>query len=217
MPNQFKPSRLGLTGADINGYLSKTELEYFSLKYHEKGDMLYADEPSIVVLKKGRAKLSFLEHGEEFILYQLKDNGMTVLDEVCALEFLEPSCSLLLKVSEAEMLLSNENFAKEYSQILLEIILLQRQINRSVIFEDARGRIATFLIELAQEQNLTQNGYFYIFLPFSLKILSSFVGLRRQSASTIFNELIKEGTLAKLSQHEFLILDKDRLQSYTNS
>ena len=85
-----------------------------------------------------------------------------------------------------------------------------------ILFEDAKGRIANFLIELANEQDLKQNGYQYVFLPFSLKVLSSFVGLKRQSASTAFNELIKDDIIRKITPHEFLIIDHEKLESYTN-
>jgi len=80
----------------------------------------------------------------------------------------------------------------------------------------ATSRIANFLIELANEQDLKQNGYRYVFLPFSLKVLSSFVGLKRQSASTAFNELIKDDIIRKITPHEFLIIDHEKLESYTN-
>nr|WP_315113884.1 helix-turn-helix domain-containing protein [uncultured Campylobacter sp.] len=63
---------------------------------------------------------------------------------------------------------------------------------------------------------MTQNGYRYVFLPFSLKVLSSFVGLKRQSASTAFNELIKEDVIRRITPHEILIIDFEKLQKYTN-
>ena len=113
-------------------------------------------------------------------------------------------------------LLKNERFAKAYADTLVNISLLQRQIIKSILFESAKGRIANFLVELAAEQNLTQNGYHYVFLPFSLKVLSSFVGLKRQSASTAFNELIKDDIIRRITPHEILIVDYEKLQSYTN-
>ena len=113
-------------------------------------------------------------------------------------------------------LLKNERFAKAYADTLVNISLLQRQIIKSILFESAKGRIANFLVELAAEQNLMQNGYHYVFLPFSLKVLSSFVGLKRQSASTAFNELIKDDIIRRITPHEFLIVDYEKLQSYTN-
>ena len=113
-------------------------------------------------------------------------------------------------------LLKNERFAKAYADSLANIALLQHQIIKSILFESAKGRIANFLIELAAEQNLTQNGYRYVFLPFSLKVLSSFVGLKRQSASTAFNELIKEDVIRRITPHEILIIDFEKLQKYTN-
>ncbi|MFC2491081.1 MAG: helix-turn-helix domain-containing protein, partial [Campylobacter curvus] len=95
------------------------------------------------------------------------------------------------------------------------VFLLRKNLRN--ICQRAQGRIANFLIELANEQDLKQNGYHYVFLPFSLKVLSSFVGLKRQSASTAFNELIKDDIIRKITPHEFLIIDYQKLQSYTSS
>ncbi|MDO4875569.1 MAG: helix-turn-helix domain-containing protein, partial [Campylobacter sp.] len=119
-------------------------------------------------------------------------------------------------LSEISEILSNSNVADEILKAVLNAVIVQRQIIKSILFEDAKGRIANFLIELAKEQDLKQNGYHYVFLPFSLKVLSSFVGLKRQSASTAFNELIKDDIIRKITPHEFLIIDYEKLESYTN-
>lgn len=212
----MKISRLGLISISVADILSESELAVFEHETFEKGNVIYAQEPTIIILLEGGAKLSFLEYGDEFIIYHMQSENLTILDESCVIEFLESSKILKTTVQNTKFLLQNHKFADVYSKALLGIIMVQRQISKSVLFEDAKGRIATFLIELAEEQNLKQHGFWYIFLPFSVKILSSFVGLKRQSASTAINELIKEGIIRKVTQHEFLILDKEKLRSYSN-
>ncbi|MBF0927466.1 MAG: Crp/Fnr family transcriptional regulator, partial [Campylobacter concisus] len=170
----------------------------------------------IIVLKSGSAKLSFFEDGEEFILYHLEKNNIAILDDNCAFEVLEDAQIYVIRLDEIGEILHNPKAASEILTTTLNTIIVQRQITKSILFEDAKGRIANFLIELANEQDLKQNGYQYVFLPFSLKVLSSFVGLKRQSASTAFNELIKDDIIRKITPHEFLIIDHDKLESYTN-
>ena len=196
----MKKSRLGLLQTQITKILTQNELDKFEYKELPKASIIYAEEIKIIILKSGCAKLSFFEDGEEFILYHLESNNIAVLDDNCAFEILEDAKIYSINLSEAA----------------LNAIIVQRQIIKSILFEDAKGRIANFLIELAKEQDLKQNGYHYIFLPFSLKVLSSFVGLKRQSASTAFNELIKDDIIRKITPHEFLIIDYEKLESYTN-
>ncbi len=212
----MKKSRLGLLQTQILDILTQSELDKFEYKNLPKTSIIYAEEIKIIILKSGCAKLSFFEDGEEFILYRLEANNIAVLDDNCAFEILEDAKIYSINLSEISEILSNVNVVDEILKAALNAIIVQRQIIKSILFEDAKGRIANFLIELAKEQDLKQNGYHYIFLPFSLKVLSSFVGLKRQSASTAFNELIKDDIIRKITPHEFLIIDYERLESYTN-
>ncbi|WP_103583110.1 Crp/Fnr family transcriptional regulator [Campylobacter concisus] len=212
----MKKSRLGLLQTQILDILTQSELDKFEYKNLPKTSIIYAEEIKIVILKSGCAKLSFFEDGEEFILYRLEANNIAVLDDNCAFEILEDAKIYSINLSEISEILSNVNVVDEILKAALNAIIVQRQIIKSILFEDAKGRIANFLIELAREQDLKQNGYHYVFLPFSLKVLSSFVGLKRQSASTAFNELIKNDIIRKITPHEFLIIDYEKLESYTN-
>ena len=212
----MKKSRLGLLQTKILEILTPSELEKFEFKELPKTSTIYTEDIQIIVLKSGSAKLSFFEDGEEFILYHLEKNNIAILDDNCAFEVLEDAQIYVIRLDEIGKILHNPKAASEIITTMLNTIVVQRQITKSILFEDAKGRIANFLIELANEQDLKQNGYRYVFLPFSLKVLSSFVGLKRQSASTAFNELIKDDIIRKITPHEFLIIDHEKLESYTN-
>ena len=212
----MKKSRLGLLQTQILDILTQSELDKFEYKNLPKTSIIYAEEIKIIILKSGCAKLSFFEDGEEFILYRLEANNIAVLDDNCAFEILEDAKIYSINLSEISEILSNVNVVDEILKAALNAIIVQRQIIKSILFEDAKGRIANFLIELAKEQDLKQNVYHYIFFTFSIKLLSSFVGLKRQSASTAFNELIKNDIIRKITPHEFLIIDYEKLESYTN-
>ena len=212
----MKKSRLGLLQTKILEILTPSELEKFEFKELPKTSTIYTEDIEIIILKSGSAKLSFFEDGEEFILYHLEKNNIAILDDNCAFEVLEDAQIYVIRLDNIDEILHNQKAASEILTTTLNTIIVQRQITKSILFEDAKGRIANFLIELAREQDLNQNGYRYVFLPFSLKVLSSFVGLKRQSASTAFNELIKDDIIRKITPHEFLIIDYEKLESYTN-
>ena len=212
----MKKSRLGLLQTHILDILTQDELEKFEFKELPKTSTIYTEDIEIIILKNGSAKLSFFEDGEEFILYHLEKNNIAILDDNCAFEVLEDAQIYVIRLDKIGEISDNPKAASEILTTTLNTIIVQRQITKSILFEDAKGRIANFLIELANEQDLKQNGYRYVFLPFSLKVLSSFVGLKRQSASTAFNELIKDDIIRKITPHEFLIIDHEKLESYTN-
>lgn len=208
-------SRLQLIQTKILDTLSPTDLSKFKYRCVEKGACFYTDSLEIFIVKKGLAKLSLIEDGEEFIIYTVLENNLTILNEVCVLEFLENSEIYSLDGKKLHEISQNENFYKAYIDTLTDIVVMQHKILKSILFETAKARIANFFIELAQEQNLRQNGYYCVFLPFSIKVLSSFVGLKRQSASTALNEFLKDNIIRKMSQHEFMIIDFKQLEAYT--
>ena len=207
-------SRIGRSSFEIIQTVLKDELSNLKCEIIKKGTVFYTDSIKIIIMKSGFAKLSFLENGEEFIIYTLKKDNLTILNEISVLEILEDSEIYMIDVDDANKILKNEAFKDVYIQILTDIVLIQRNIMRSILYKNAKSKVASFLVELALEQNLKQNGFYYVFIPFSMQVLSSFVGLRRQSASTEFNKLIKENIIKKVSPQEILILDFKKLQEY---
>ena len=155
----MKKSRLGLLQTQILDILTQSELDKFEYKNLPKTSIIYAEEIKIIILKSGCAKLSFFEDGEEFILYRLEANNIAVLDDNCAFEILEDAKIYFINLSRISEILSNVNVVDEILKAALNAIIVQRQIIKSILFEDAKGRIANFLIELAREQELKQNGY----------------------------------------------------------
>lgn len=207
-------SRFQLDSPNILNELTPGELSCFKHTKFDRGESVYSDLPKIFIIKSGSAKLSLIEDGEEFIICTVFENAVILLSEITVLEFLEDSQACSINVQMLETNLNNAKFYKIYSNTLCNTITMQQKIIKSILFDNAKARIANFFIELAQEQNLKQNGYYCVFLPFSVKVLSSFVGLKRQSASTALNEFLKDNIIRKMSQHEFIILDFKQLENY---
>ena len=155
----MKKSRLGLLETDILDVLDQNELAKFNREFLAKGAAIYAESIKVVIFKSGSGKLSFFEDGEEFIVYHLQKDNISIVDDVCVLEILEDSEIYSIDADDMGELLKNERFAKAYADTLVNISLLQRQIIKSILFESAKGRIANFLVELAAEQNLTPKFY----------------------------------------------------------
>ncbi|WP_258033122.1 hypothetical protein [Campylobacter concisus] len=141
----MKKSRLGLLQTQILDILTQSELDKFEYKNLPKTSIIYAEEIKIIILKSGCAKLSFFEDGEEFILYRLEANNIAVLDDNCAFEILEDAKIYSINLSEISEILSNVNVVDEILKAALNAIIVQRQIIKSILFEDAKGRIANFI------------------------------------------------------------------------
>ena len=159
---KMKKSRLGLLQTHILDILTQDELEKFEFKELPKTSTIYTENIEIIVLKSGSAKLSFLKMGRN-LSFIIRKNNIAILDDNCAFEVLEDAQIYVIRLDEIGEILHNPKAASEILTTTLNTIIVQRQITKSILFEDAKGRIANFLIELANEQDLKQNGYRYVF------------------------------------------------------
>lgn len=186
--------------------LDDAELSKFRYICYAKSNLIYANNIKFIILKKGRAKLSYFENGKEFIMHYLDAGNMVFLDESCVCEILEDSEVYELSLFHLEKLIENGNFTMSLLNSLLRSLLLNRQILKEVVFCDIQDRLLLFLQNLALEQDEIIDGLYCVTLPFSVKILADFLGFKRQSVSTALNKLIKDGLLRKFNNHKFLII-----------
>lgn len=208
-------TRFNIAVIDIDKTFKEDELNHLKLQQVKKSTILYGDDknPILVIVKNGKAKLSIIDSGKEFIIFRIIKNNLVVLNQMVTLEFVEDSEIYMIEADK--FIYFNKNLKNIYNQALLNIIFAQRRIIQEILFENLEGKIARFILELVKEQNLTQNGYELFIMPFSITVLSSFIGVERQSASRAFNKLIKDGTISKIAPNQYIIKDKQKLISYT--
>lgn len=186
-------------------FLTDEELVKFRHMNYVKQNMLYANKVKFIIIKSGKAKLSYFENGKEFILNFAKSGNMLFLDKNTALEFLENSEVLELSLFNIENLLKNKSFCMSLINTLIRTIILQRELIKDVVFKDLEGRLKSFLQNLANEQNEFIRDKQVLTMPFSVKILSELLGFERQSVSTMFNKLIKDEKLQKIGKNRFIL------------
>lgn len=110
----MEKSRLGLLQTEAIATLSDEELAMFEHQVIKKGYVFYSEAPKVFIFKSGQAKLSFFEDGEEFIINYLNKDNITILNEICALEFLEDSEIYTIDASGLGEILANRSFCEAY-------------------------------------------------------------------------------------------------------
>ena len=76
--------------------------------------------------------------------------------------------------------------------------------------------VASFLLEVAVAQNKNLESSSIISLNLSVKELSSFIGSKRQTVSTVFNELLKKKILTKQDNTRYEISNLEALKEWTH-
>lgn len=198
-------SRFSLGEYEDYKFLTDEELVKFRHIYYLKQNMIYANKVKFIIIKSGRAKLSYFENGKEFILSFARTGNMLFLDKNTVLEFLENSEILELSLFNIKNLLKNQPFCMSLINTLIRTIILQRELIKDVVFKDLEGRLKSFLQNLANEQNEFIRDKQVLTMPFSVKILSELLGFERQSVSTMLNKLIKDEKLQKIGKNRFIL------------
>ncbi len=201
-------NRMKIDCIDIENILTSEELKLFPIeKYYKKNILYYKENVSVIIIKSGSAKVVFYEEGEEFILYYLTKNNMYVLESSCMLEFMEESEIYVIDVKTFPEKVQNIDFCNILLGSIVEEVMLERKIINHLVFDCCKERMASFLLDLYEKD---QDIYFS--LDISMEELSHFIGSKRQTVSTIFNDFLKDNIIEKTEHHNYVIRDMHALK-----
>ncbi len=188
-----------------------------NLQKFRKGSVIYPDynghfdSIKFIFIKKGLAKSIFFDEGEEFILYLLEQRNMDILGGTCMIEFLEDSEVYISDILPVFDLLKDEQISQILITSIVKKSVLERRIIKNLVFGKSKKKVAYFLMDIASYFK-TEN----IPLDFDLSVqdLANFVGLKRQTVSSICQELLKKNIIKRTHGKHFIINDMEKLKKY---
>jgi len=209
-------SRINIDSVDLSSVLSEDQFNSIPVKKFSKNNIEYSDDKlNLFVFKKGKAKVCIYGDEQEFVLYHLEKNNIIIPVETCVIEFLEESEVYVIDAIQFEDFFQTPSFATAVLASLKLRAEIERKIIQMLVFKNCRTRISYFLVEVALMQRyLDKKEDVIINLDFSMQEFSTFIGAKRQTVSTVFNELISEKIIEKIGFHKYKILDWNRLRSF---
>jgi len=214
----MRTCRMHIDAYDLEQILSEEELHNFIVRRYKKGEIRYpSDEVKLLVMKKGRGKVSFLNNGKEFILYYLNNGNIYVMHPDTVIEFLEDSEMLELKAKDFPSVFNNKYFCNLVLNSFTKIMIIEKEIIKNLVFNDCKKRIACFILDIAECNGVKTDEGIEIDLDVKIKDIANIVGLQRQTASKIINEMIYEGIIEKKDTNVYLIKDIKELENFVNS
>lgn len=213
----MESSRIRIDSINLSSILSNDEFKSIPIKKFHKGNLAY-DNKSLVlyVFKSGKAKAIIYGNDEEFILYYLIKDNIIIPEESCVIEFLEESEVYLIDAEKFSHFFRNEKFSTAVIASLKQRAVMERRIIKNLVFKSCKNKLASFLLEVAAAQNgnnIENNSS--ITLKLSVKELSAFIGSKRQTTSTIFNEFLKKNILEKKNSTCYIIKNLPKLKEWT--
>lgn len=179
----------------------------------DEGSMLY-------IINKGQVKISRLsETGKEVILAILGEGDF--FGEMSLLDGLARSANVIT-LTEAELfVLYRGTFLKLIEKnpkiaigLLKELALRLRKSDtqiKSLSLFDATGRVATTLIQIAEDSGTIKDGTVKIQNLPNQRDLANIAGTSRETISRILNAFVEEGTVTK-EKGKLFINDYDRFK-----
>lgn len=213
----MESSRIRVDAVNLSSILSNEEFKSIPIKKFSKGNIAYDNKSlTLYVFKSGKAKAIIYENDEEFILYYLIKDNIIIPEESCVIEFLEESEVYLIDAEKFSHFFRNEKFSTAVISSLKQRAVMERRIIKNLVFKSCKNKLASFLLEVAsaQNNNIVENNTIILF-NLSVHELSLFIGSKRQTVSTVFNELLKKKILMKKDQSHYAINDLEKLKEWT--
>jgi len=211
----MESNRLRIDSIDLSKILSNEDFISLPIRKFKKGNLEYEDGSlTLYVFKSGKAKASIYEDGEEFILYFLQANNIIIPETSCAIEFLDDSEVYLIDAEKFVSLFSYKEFSTSVIRSLKHRAELERNIIKNLVFKSCKRKVAAFFMDIATTQNNIIDNKYFINIDLSVKVLSSFIGSKRQTVSTIINELKRKKIIEKIDKNRYVIHKFDELENY---
>ncbi len=205
--------RISIDSFNLDEILTKDDMDKFDHLRFEKGEIKYPDEHTkLLIFKSGEAKVSILDGGKEFILYFLSKNNIYVIYENSIIEFLEDSEILSLDARKYPKVFDNPKFCNLVLNSFKNIMMLEKDIIKGLVFDNCKKRIISFLVSVANTNGKIRSDGIEIDLEVKIKELANFIGSQRQTVSILLNRLIDDKIIKKLGNEKYLILDFKRLK-----
>jgi hypothetical protein len=209
----MKTCRINIDSFDLEQILTEEEMHHFTIRKYKKGEIRYpSDQVKLLIMKKGKGKVSFLEDGKEFILYYLRRYNFYVMHPDTVIEFLEDSVMLELKASDFPGVFNNKLFCNLVLNSFTKIMMIEKEIIKGLVFNDCKKRIACFLLDIVETGGVETDDGIEIDLDVKIKDIANIVALQRQTASKIINEMIQDNILEKKEKNIYLIKDRAKLE-----
>lgn len=175
-------------------------------------------ENSVFVVLSGELRVYVSYEGREFTLFFLGTGEV----------FTTHSKMIVVAKKPSEILVTS---LKNFEQALIAIpglsvsiiVSLARGLGSAVrvieglAFRDVKHRLIYFLLETAKERGRKVEDGIAITFDYSIEDVATLIGSTRQSTSMMFNELVRDGHLARVNRKLIIIHDLKRLQRLTET
>jgi CRP-like cAMP-binding protein len=205
---------------ELLAFLLKPEnqhyLSRFSRRSYEEKNLVsdrQTRKGGVFVVTSGRLRVYLSYEGREFTLLFLNPGDVFSLHSHAMVEAKQPSEILVADLeSFSEILVHFPHLSLSAISTIGKMLSNTTHIIEDLVFRDVKSRLLRFLIESTEDKG--RAGPMGIEVPFELNTedVAMLIGSTRQSTSSLFNQLIKEGYVVRLNRKLILVKDVEALK-----
>lgn len=186
-------------------------LQQFRSKKFRKGERIsspHMDCDDVLIVSTGRLRV-FLSYGErEFTLYYLEAGDIFTTHTRAWIEAVKDSAIMVSSTRTfGQHLVNHPEIAVQMTGILGDMLGSSWDVIEGIIFHDAKTRLIAFILSLGKERSeITENGAEFE-CDLTMEDISLIIGSTRQTTSSLFNVLIKDGDILRVSKNRYAIVD----------
>lgn len=186
-------------------------LQQFRSKKFRKGERIsspHMDCDDVLIVSTGRLRV-FLSYGErEFTLYYLEAGDIFTTHTRAWIEAVKDSSIMVSSTRTfGQHLVNHPEIAVQMTGILGDMLGSSWDVIEGIIFHDAKTRLIAFILSLGKERGeMTENGAEFD-CDLTMEDISLIIGSTRQTTSSLFNVLIKDGDILRVSKNRYAIAD----------
>lgn len=184
-------------------------LDEFRCKQYSKGQVISlpgTGNNEVLLVLSGRVRVYLSYEGREFTLCFLEPGDIFSTHTRAFLEASKESALMLIAASEfRNKIRTFPEFAMVMTGILGEVLGSTLDIIEGMIFHDTQYRLIEFILSWGQESGVQTPVGLRFECDLSMEDISLLIGTTRQTASSLFNNLIRNGYLVREGRKVFII------------
>ncbi|WP_024791386.1 Crp/Fnr family transcriptional regulator [Lebetimonas sp. JS032] len=210
MPN----CRILIESKDIEKILKSDYFDNIPKRYLKKNEICFPNSERILIIKKGKIKVTYYNNEKEITLYYLCKNNMAYCNQNNIIKAKENSEFYFLKADEYYELFKDPNFCNLLLNSLTKNINIERELIFDLAFKTCSQRAIEFLTSAAIAAGEKTPKGLKINLNCTIDEFATFLGTSRQTLSMFLNMLIKNNIMEKKGQKTFFIKDIKALRNF---
>lgn len=214
-------SKMRVSAVNLLDLLKAPSMQHILQQFHSrrcrKGECIsgpHLQSNEVLIVSSGRLRV-FLSYGErEFTLYYLEGGDIFTTHTRAYIEAVKDSVILVSSIKTfGQQLVSHPEIALQMTGILGDMLGSSWDVIEGIIFHDAKTRLVAFILSLGKERgSITSNGSEFE-CDLTMEDISLIIGATRQTTSSLFNVMMKDGDILRLARSRYAIPDMKRLSA----